>query len=156
MKPWILSLLLLLIFAACSRDTAYKYFAKLDSRHERAVTNLRRVTLEEHNETQALVSVLYLNPVDPQLYHDQHYFFIGLFDRQGRGLEAYGITLNGKPPVGMARLDNNCSLRSLMPLNNPWNRYYEVVFRPTADENLTLNFEIDPSLQGQAVYDLAP
>jgi len=153
MKYRILLLLAPLLFAACSRDTAYKHFTKLDSRHERAVSQLRRITLQEHNQTLALINVLYLNPVDSTSYETQHYFFIGLYDRRNRGLEAYKVTLNGREPVGTAELDDNCDLRSLLPLNNPWNRYYEIIFDAVPDENLTLRFETDPSLRGEVTYD---
>lgn len=140
------------LFSACSKNTAFHYFTKLDSRHERAVSNLQNITLKEDNRTAALLNVIYLNPVDPDLYQNQHFFFVAQFDTRKEPLEHYTITLNGRPPVGIAPLDDNCSLRSLMPLNNPWNAYYEIVFKGSDDENLTLRFETDPSLQGEATY----
>ena len=152
MRIWVLPLLVITVFTACSRQTAFEYFKKLDSRHERAVTNLKRVTLRENNQTVALISIIYLNPVDPELYQHQHYFFVALYDKRGAMLDDYNITLNGKPAAGMTKLDDNCSLRKLMPLNNPWNSYYELVFKHQKDENLTLRFETDPSLQGEATY----
>lgn len=143
---------IVLILAGCSRDTAFEYFTKLDSTQERAVDNYRRVTLGEHNVTEALISVLYLNPVEPKLYHGNHYFFIGLYDRKNRTLNDYNISLNGESPAGIVTLDSDCSLHKLLPLNNPWNTYYEVVFKALKDENLTLQFEIDPSLKGEVTY----
>jgi len=154
MRYWLFPVLVLILFSACSRDTAYKYFTKLDSRHERAVTQLRRITLKEGERTEALISIIYLNPVDPELYRRQHFFFVALYDKRGTGLDAYRITLNGKVAAGVAQLDDDCDLRSLMPLNNPWNAYYEVVFDGVKDDgNITLRFETDPSLQGEVTYD---
>jgi len=152
MRFWILPVLIVTLFTACSRQTAFEYFTKLDSRHERAVTNLRRITLKEGNETTALISVIYLNPVDPALYSKQSYFLVAMYDKRDRTLDDYNITLNGSGAVGIVLLDDNCSLRQLMPLNNPWNSYYEVLFKPQKDANLTLRFETYPSLTGEAVY----
>jgi len=152
MRTWLFPIILLVFLSACSRQTAFEYFTKLDSREERAVTNLQRVTLSEHNRTTALISTIYLNPVDPGLYKGQEFFFVALYDRHGRDLEEYNVTLNGKAPVGLAKLDDNCSLRELMPLNNPWNGYYELVFKQSKEENLTLRFETDPSLTGEVTY----
>ncbi|HHH72749.1 MAG TPA: hypothetical protein ENL04_02880 [Sulfuricurvum sp.] len=142
-----------ILFTACSRDTAFEYFTRLDSTQERAVTNLKRVTLKEDNRTVALLSVIYLNPVDPALYQQQQHFLVALYDTQKRPLTDYTITLNGKTPAGIVTLDDNCSLRALMPLNNPWNDYYQLVFSATGDHKLTLQFETGPSLQGAVTYD---
>jgi len=152
MRTWLFPILLLLFFSACSRHTAFEYFTKLDSREERAVMNLQRITLDENNRTAALISTIYLNPVDPKLYSGQEFFFVALYDRRGKTLQEYNVTLNGKTPVGIAQLDANCSLRKLMPLNNPWNGYYELVFKHSKEENLTLRFETDPSLTAEVTY----
>ena len=144
----------LVLASGCSRDTAFEYFTKLDSTQERAVGNYRRITLSDGNLTEAIINVLYLNPVEPDLFHGNHYFFISLYDRNKRPLQEYNLTLNGEPAAGIVMLDRNCSLSRLLPLNNPWNVYYEAVFKRLEDENLTLRFEIDPSLTGEAVYRL--
>ena len=114
--------------------------------------NLQHATISEHNRTKALVSTIYLNPVDPDLYVNQEFFFVALYDRQGKTLEEYNVTLNGKAPVGLVPLDENCSLRKLMPLDNPWNGYYELVFKKSKEENLTLRFESGPSLSAAITY----
>ena len=153
MRFWIPPLLAVMFFAACSRETAFEYFPKLDSQEERAVTNLRRVTLKEGNETAALISVIYLNPVDPQLYIGRPNFLVSLYDKRGRTLDDYNVTLNGQESVGIAPLDANCSLRRFLPLDNPWNRYYQVVFKMQEGGKLTLRFETRPSLRGEVTYD---
>ena len=150
MRYWYL--LSLILLTACSRETAFEHFSRLDSRHERAVANLMRVTLKEDNRTTALLSIIYLNAVDPDHYQHQDYFLVAQYDSRQLPLEAYTITLNGKTPTGIVQLDDNCSLRTLMPLNNAWNAYYELVFKASEDENLTLRFESGPSLQGEVTY----
>jgi hypothetical protein len=152
MRYWLFPLLIVSVFTACSRETAFEQFDRLDSRHERAVTNLRRVTLNENNQTAALISIIHLNPVDPELYGSRPTFFIALYDKKEKTLQDYNVTLNGSAPAAVARLDDNCSLRSLMPLNNPWNTYYQVLFQKHGDENLTLRFETGPSLKGEVTY----
>jgi len=152
MRLWLFPPLIVLLFSACSRESAFEHFTRLDSLHERAVTQLRRATLGEANRTQALISVIYLNPVEPESYGEAPAFLVALFDRNGSGLETYKTTLNGREPAGIVRLDENCSLRSLMPLDNPWNSYYQLLFAAEADDNLTLRFENGPSLQGEVTY----
>jgi hypothetical protein len=153
MRFWITPFFILIFFSACSRDTAFEYFTKLDSQKERAVVNLRRITLREQNETTALISIIYLNPVEPKLYIGRPNFLVALYDKRNRTLDDYNITLNGQPSLGMTELDDNCSLRRLMPLDNPWNRYYQVIFPYQDDANLTLRFETHPSLTGEVIYD---
>ena len=153
MRFWVPAFFIVLLLSACSRHTAFEYFTKLDSQEERAVMNLRRITLRENNETTALISVIYLNPVDPKLYIGQPYFLVALYDKRDRTLEDYNITLNGQEDVGRSELDDNCSLRRFMPLDNPWNHYYQLVFKQQQDVNLTLRFETRPSLKGEVTYD---
>jgi hypothetical protein len=153
MRYWLFTPMVLIVLTACSRDTAFKYFTRLDSTYGRAVINLKRVTLKEHNRTVALLSVIYLNPVHPELYQHQEHFLVALYDTKKRPLTEYTITLNGNAPAGIAKLDDNCSLRDLMPLNNPWNDYYQLVFGPAREHNLTLRFETGPSLRGEVTYD---
>ncbi len=152
MRPWLFSLPIIFLLSACGSKSAFEYFTKLDSRQERAVTNLRRMTIKENNATVALLNIIYLNPVEPGAYGDNPAFLIGLYDRRGKGMEAYRTTLNGRLPAGMVELDDNCTLRTLMPLNNPWNRYYQALFKADGEANLTLRFETDPSLQGEVTY----
>ena len=145
--------MILILLSGCSRQTAFEYFTRLDSRHERAVTQLRRVTLTEENRTVALINVLYLNPVDPEIYGKKPMFVVALFDRRQVPLEDYTVKLNGKVPAGMVRLDENCSLRSLMPLDNPWNVYYQLLFNKPKKSAFTLTFETDPFLKGEVTFD---
>lgn len=152
MRYWLFALLIVSVFTACSRETAFEHFKRLDSRHERAVANLKSVALKENNQTAALISIIHLNPVDPELYGDRPTFFIALYDKKERTLQEYNVTLNGRAPVAITPLDENCSMRSLMPLNNPWNTYYQALFKKRGDENLTLRFESGPSLKGEVTF----
>jgi len=145
-------LLLLILTAGCSRDNAFRHFQKLDSDKERAVLNMRRVILKENNQTVSLFISVYLNAVYPELYHDQNSFLVSFYDKQARPLEAFSITLNGQAPLAAVLLEQNCTLRRLMPLDNPWSRTYQMLFPPLQDQNLTLRFESDPSLTGQATF----
>lgn len=141
-----------IFLAACSRDTGFQYFTKLDSRQERAVINLRNITFRENNVSRAMLSVIYLNPVEPDLYRRQHYFLVAQYDERGTPLTDYRILLNGAPPAGIALLDANCSIKKLMPLDDPWHDYYELIFSATGDENLTVTFETDPFSKEAVTY----
>lgn len=144
----------LLLLAGCSRDTAFEHFTKLDRRHELAVMNLQRVTLSEQNVTQTLFSVIYLNPVEPERHQGGNAFLLAHYDTKHRPLSEFNITLNGQAPQRVVPVDDNSSQRSLMPLNNPWNSYFELTFPKTETEegNLTLTFGSGPSLKGSVTY----
>ena len=55
----------------------------------------------------------------------------------------YRMTLNSTPPLKITELEKNDPLRSLMPINNDWNRFYQIVFAATENDNLTLRLETD-------------
>lgn len=154
MRIWY-GLPVLLLLLGCSRENAYRYFTKLNTTQERAVGSLQRITLEKGDTTLTLISAIYLNEADPELYRDNHYFLMALYDRNSTSIAALNITLNHQPPMGTVLLDENCSLRALMPLNNRWHKYYELVFPGSDEANLTLRVENGPSLQGEAVFGTA-
>lgn len=147
------ALLFLLLLAGCSsRDNAFRYFQTLDTDREKAVLNMRRIALKEGNRTESILIAIHLNPVYPELYHDQNSFLMSLYDTENRPIETFSFSLNGKAPIAVIALEQNCSLERLMPLQNPWGENYQVLFPPTGDANLTLRFGNGPSLQGQATF----
>lgn len=153
MRRTALVLLTIALLSGCSsRDNAFRYFQKLDGDKERAVLNMRRISLKEGNRTESMLVAVYLNAVYPELYHDQNSFVVSLYDVDNRPLERFSLSLNDAAPVAAVELEQNCTLRRLMPIDNPWGKSYQVIFPGSRDTNLTLRFGSGPSLQGQATF----
>lgn len=66
-----------ILFSGCSRATAFDYFST-DSYYEKAVSNMQKASLLKDMETKALLSAVYLNPIDPDLYNGNEYFYIAV------------------------------------------------------------------------------
>jgi len=146
-----LILIFFLIFTTgCTRTTAFDFF-KMDEEHERAVTNMRTGTIVRSFETHAIISAVYLNAVDPEKYSGDEYFFIALYlqedkrlcYKEGLGDPDYTLTLNGQHFLSGEELKKGDELRSLMPIQNEWNRYYLIRFASSATDELSLALEND-------------
>ncbi len=148
MKSLLSLALLATLFSGCSQTTAFDFF-KMDANYERAISNLQTGTIARSFETEVILSSIYLNKVYPQQYRDGEYFFIALYiaDKQDFFLKSkqrnsdYKLTLNGIDFVSAKELKENDPLRSLMPINNQWNRYYLIRFAVQPREDLLLQLE---------------
>ncbi|MDD5051171.1 MAG: hypothetical protein PHO27_00385 [Sulfuricurvum sp.] len=148
MRFSLIALLALLAFSGCAQKGAFDLF-KMDEAHERAVEQLRSGTIVMSFETKAIFSSLYLNKVDPSKYHDGEYFLVALyFDTDNRTIKnrdwetyGYSLTLNGKKAAVIESIDDKDMRRSLMPVQNNWNRYYLIRFDSTSVPSLALRLE---------------
>lgn len=66
-----------LLFTGCSQTTAFDFFST-DTYHEKAVSNMQKVSLMRDMETKALLHAVYLNNVDPELYSGDEYFYVAV------------------------------------------------------------------------------
>ena len=71
------SIFVSLVFTACSATTAFDNFST-DAYFEKAISNMKKVSLMQDLETKALMHAVYLNNVDTKIYNDGEYFFIAL------------------------------------------------------------------------------
>jgi len=67
----------ILLFSGCSRTTAFDFFST-DNYYEKAVSNMKKVSLMQDMETKAILHAIYLNNVDEELYNDGEYFYIAI------------------------------------------------------------------------------
>lgn len=140
MKMAWLFIFLVFFISGCSRTNAFVHFERLDNEQERAVVQLHQLKLtDEQNLTTAYASVVYLNPVTPQLDNGTEQFMVALLDRRKQPISAYAFRLQGHAPTLVEPLKKSHELRRLMPLNNAWNRYYRLEFASIEDQNLTLS-----------------
>ncbi len=139
---------MIFLFSGCSKTTAFDFF-KIDSNYEKAISNLQTGTISKSFETEAILSSIYLNKVYPNEYNDGEYFFIALYLANDKRLffksnlsdPQYNLTLNSINFVNVQELSSEHKLRSLMPINNEWNRYYLIKFDTQARNDLLLKFE---------------
>lgn len=138
----------LLAFSGCSQKGAFDLF-KMDEAHERAVEQLRSDSIVLSLETKAIFSSLYLNKIDPVQYKDGEYFIISVyFEKDNRTIKVreletngYELSLNGKKATAIEPLDEKDPRRSLMPIQNNWNRYYFIRFDSVRETSLALQLE---------------
>jgi hypothetical protein len=144
---WI-ALSALLAFSGCSQKGTFDLF-KMDVAHERAVEQLRTGSIVRSFETKAIFSSLYLNKIDPINYHEGEHFILSVYfekdDRSGKNRElesnGYQLTLNGKKATLIEVLEEQDERRSLIPIQNNWNRYYYARFNSDINSSLTLQLE---------------
>jgi len=138
----------LLAFSGCSQKGAFDLF-KMDASHERAVEQLRTGAIVLSLETKAILSTLYLNPIDPDQYKDGEYFIAAVyFERDNRDIRkwdlntyGYTLTLNGKKATILEELNQSDPRRTLIPVQNNWNKYFFIRFDSVADSSLALQLE---------------
>jgi hypothetical protein len=148
MKFLLLLATALLLFSGCSKTTAFDFF-KMDENYEKAISNLQSGTIAKSFETEAILSSVYLNEVYPKEYNDGEYFFLALYLSDDKRLffksdlrdPDYKLTLNEINFVDGKELQSNDKLRSLMPINNEWNRYYLIKFETQERNDLLLKLE---------------
>lgn len=140
----------LLMFGGCAEKGAFEMFT-MDAAHERAVEQMRSGTIVQSFETKAILSAVYLNPIYPEEYKDGEYFIAALYFEK-RNLDTkkwdiathgYTLTLNGTPPASMEEIKEKDPRRSLIPVQNNWNRYYLIRFEPVQGSALALKLEND-------------
>lgn len=136
-----------LIFTSCSSRGAMDHFDK-NEHYERAMTSLQIGTLVQHLETKAVLKTIYLNHVFDKKYQEGENFYISTYidkdpyeeKQQGILHKHYNLRLNNKKATRITELENNDSLRLLMPLTERWSRYYYVRFDEAKGNDLNLTF----------------
>lgn len=143
-----MAMIALIGFSGCAQKGTFDLF-KMDEAHERAVEQLRTGAIIQSFETKALVSAIYLNPIDPQTYKDGEYFVGAVyFEKVNQDVKkwdlythGYTLTLNGAKPTLLEELKENDPRRALIPVQNNWNKYYFIRFDSVPEGALTLLLE---------------
>lgn len=165
------TLLVSILFSGCSKATAFDFFST-DAYYEKAISNMKKASLMKDKETKALLSVVYLNPVDPKTYNGCEYFYVAVHilddnkDPKKRGLNnkdykltmiektvSYEYITNGAEkkkttivnlePMEIKELAEVDKLLDSMPVRSKWNLFYLVKFKEINAATLTLFFEND-------------
>jgi len=151
------TLMSLFIFGGCSlkENSNISQLFKKDDIYHVSLMNTHKAQLIASLETKALLTATYLNPVYSSdncknlcmEISDAEYFFIGIFITDSEANEfnnkGYLLTLNGKKPIKIEKLDKDDPLRYQMPMINNWSTYYKVKFPIVSTDKLELTFEND-------------
>lgn len=156
MRFSVIAVAALLFLGGCAKQGTFDLF-KIDETHERAVEELRSGAIVRSLETKAIISSLYLNRTDPAKYQEGENFIVAVYfendDRsyKVRELESNGfkLTLNGKKASIIEPLNEKDTRRTLMPVQNNWNRYYYVQF--TSELNSSLALQLEKNQTGSVV-----
>ncbi len=153
----ILLLSILLILTACGtkeRANISQLFKK-DEIYHTSLLNTQKGQLIASFETKALLTATYLNPVFKKNAHKNfsidvsggEYFFVGVFITNSKtnrfDEKGYSLTLNGKEPIDVIKLDKDDPLKYEMPMVDNWSTYYKVKFPSIYTKKLKLVFESD-------------
>jgi len=127
-----------------------------DEVYHKALMNTQKAQLMASFETKALLTATYLNPVFKNRpckkrfkdeLKDGEYFFVGVYiPNSGKNkfnTKGYSLTLDGKRPIEVKKLDKDDPLRYEMPMVDNWSTYYKVKFKKTNKNNFNLIFEND-------------
>ncbi len=153
----ILLLSILLILTACGRKNMsdISQLFKKDEIYHTSLINTQKGQLIASFETKALLTATYLNPVFKKNGHknfsidvsDGEYFFVGVFITNSKtnrfDEKGYSLTLNGKKPIEVIKLDKDDPLKYEMPMVDNWSTYYKVKFPTMHTKKLKLVFESD-------------
>lgn len=137
---WFMGLTILMLAGCQSQQTLFKD----DSSHIQTVENTRKGELVSSQTTKALLLATYLNPLKPEKYHTQEYFFIDLFladSPQKPDLKHSGYTITLQESGGALNvrpLKKDDPLLQQMAIINRWGHHYVTSFPSSDSELLTL------------------
>lgn len=105
-------------------------------------------------ENRVLVLGTYLNPVHSELISEtkDEKFIIAVHPKESR-IDLANFSINGSKEGVRARiLPDNDPLLSLVTFQMPWGKHIEVISPEKTGDNLTLEFEIYPSVQASLKF----
>ncbi|AXK48749.1 hypothetical protein CRU87_04325 [Aliarcobacter trophiarum LMG 25534] len=157
MKKSLFLVAISLMFVSCTpKNSAFRYFDKGDI-ETTAIRNTKKADIVKDNEIDAIFMATYLNKFDPKISDKEENFLVYIFfpnkEEQEFKTSGYELSLNGKIPFSMEKIEKDNKKFQDMMLRNFWGTYYLVKFtnkelvdklqitlRPKSSD-ATLNFE---------------
>ena len=158
MYKTILISLLSTLFIGCSSTNALKYF-ETDDIQARAVQHTKKADiLNNKNEQKALVWATYLNNIKhSDVNKKEETFLVSLYfvdNKESFEKDDYKLTLNGKSPISMTKIDKDNAKYNSILNNNPWADKYLVKFeRMKRVYDLTLELSKDGTSSAQLKFE---
>lgn len=132
MKKGLFLVAISILFIACTpKNSAFRYFDKGDI-ETTAVRNTKKADIVKNDEIDAIFMATYLNKFDPKLSPKEENFLVYIYfpnkEEQEFKTSGYELSLNGKTPILMEKLEKDDKKFQDMMLRNFWGTYYLVKF----------------------------
>ncbi|MEA1983126.1 MAG: hypothetical protein U9N39_06240 [Campylobacterota bacterium] len=137
MKTFLITLLFILLFDACSTKNA---FSTLGITQEQQISEENRQSSKIKNEEtiDGLVSLFYLNALEPESVQKSDSFYIYLYTKSDNSNVKF--LLNDKEPIKIEELKEENRFSHLNKFQADWSKYYHVTFEKE-DENLSFQIK---------------
>ncbi|MEA1891631.1 MAG: hypothetical protein U9N33_02855 [Campylobacterota bacterium] len=148
-----------LFFLGCADKNAFDNFEMIKEQ-ELSANNLQNSKIKTGDNTDGIISAIYLNKVYPTLYNQNEYFYIYLYQRERvdmfnpNTLDEINMTLklNGKLPIKIRKLSHNNRFSHLTLVNGEWQRYFLVAFEEEKSNKLSLILQTSLSSSDFLIY----
>jgi len=131
MKTFLITLIFLLAFSACSQKTAFSRF-DMSKKQELSADSLQRSKLKSGAKVNGIVSIIYLNMVSPERYNGNEYFYVNSYVKNKK--ESSVMLLNKQAPVSVKKLPPENEFTNLMLVRTQWSEYFLVEFPKQGDK----------------------
>lgn len=134
MKTFVIIMIFALSFLSCSQRNAFSNFG-ITPVQEKSEENIQSAKITHGENTDGIVTAVYLNKIFPKRFHAQEYFYLYMYSK----IKAKNINfmLNNHKAVTFKELNATNEFTQLTSFKAPWSKYYLVEF-PQQDGNLSL------------------
>lgn len=145
MKNLLSLLSCIMLFGGCSHQNGFSKFA-MEPSQERSANSIQSSKIIKNGATEGVLSLVYLNEVDPNVYNTHEYFLLSIYNKAKKELndpnsflqEGIEITLNEKMPIKIKKLSKDEAIVTKIFSQTTWNRYYLVAFEEEKENALRL------------------
>ena len=131
MKTFLTALFFLLLLGGCAEKNAFSRF-DINEKQEIALNALQSSKIQDKNRVNGVVTVVYLNQVEPEKFKDSEVFYVFMYLKDKS--MPVNFTLNGKAPIFTVKeLTYLNEYTYLTSTDVAWNKYYLVTFSKQGD-----------------------
>ena len=140
MKTFTIILTFLVLLSGCADKNAFSRF-NMSEKQELSANALQRSKIKFNEKVNGIISIVYLNIIDPKKYNDGEYFYAYTYIKN-KNYES-NFVLKNQEPMTVEELSSSNTFSSLTSINNKWNKYYLLKFAKQSDK-LSFVFENGP------------
>jgi hypothetical protein len=138
MKTFLTALIFLLLMNGCAEKNAFSRF-HISEKQEIGLDALQSSKIKDKMSVNGVVSVVYLNQVEPQKFKNTEVFYVFMYLKD-KSIPVH-FTLNGEAPIfSVKKLTPSNEFTYLTSVDAPWNKYYLVTFAQQGD---ILKFKVE-------------
>ena len=130
MKTFFIFLVFSILFAGCSNKNAFSRF-NMSETQELGADSILNSKIKMGEETNGIVSVVYLNKVSPQTYKQDEYFYVYSYLKDKNATPSF--FLNKQEATSVEELPSSNQFTHLTSIDTKWNKYYLIRFAKQGD-----------------------